>query len=230
MLKRAYGRFVSDLARTGYNHIDKLDFLADYPRAQLEAFQPNIIQNSFAATSLVPIDIERVLCKLNISLQTPSPLSSRPSSRSSQFTLKTPKTVIQVQKQASMYKELLKQRSNSPPTPSKTMFDQLVKSHLSSLHTAALLLKENADLHAANEKKRQKRTRSTRQIAHEGGLSVEEGLQLVQQLIEPVEGHEAVSHEQVDLPNQPVQPAKRAPSRCSGCGTIGHKINQCKNR
>jgi hypothetical protein len=38
VLKRAYGRFVSDLARTGYNHIDKLDFLADYPRARLEAF------------------------------------------------------------------------------------------------------------------------------------------------------------------------------------------------
>lgn len=30
--KRAYGRFVSDLARVGYNDIDKLDFLADYPR------------------------------------------------------------------------------------------------------------------------------------------------------------------------------------------------------
>jgi hypothetical protein len=43
---------VSDLARTGYNHIDKLDFLADYPRARIEAFQPNIIQSSFAATGI----------------------------------------------------------------------------------------------------------------------------------------------------------------------------------
>jgi hypothetical protein len=30
MLKRAYGRFVTDLARVGYNHIDKFDFLDDY--------------------------------------------------------------------------------------------------------------------------------------------------------------------------------------------------------
>lgn len=92
LLKRAHGRFVSDLARVGYNHIDKLDFLADYPRARIEAFQQQTIRNSFAATSLVPIDPERVLSKLNISLRTPTPPSSRPSSISSQFTPQTPKT------------------------------------------------------------------------------------------------------------------------------------------
>ncbi|CEO59608.1 hypothetical protein PMG11_04280 [Penicillium brasilianum] len=218
VLKRAYGRFVSDLARTGYNHIDKLDFLADYPRARLEAFQPNIIQSSFAATGIVPVNADRVLSKLNISIRTPSPLSSRPSSRSSQFTPKTPKTAIQLEKQASMLKELLKQRSHSPPTPSKRMLDQIIKGHAKALHHTALLVKENADLRAANEKKRQKRTRSTRQIAHEEGLSFEEGLQLVQQQIEPMEADRVVSHEQVDLPQQPIQPARRAPPTCSGCG------------
>jgi hypothetical protein len=94
VLKRAYGRFVSDLARTGYNHIDKLDFLADYPRARIEAFQPKIVQSSFTATGIVPVNTDRVLSKFNISLRTPTPLSSRPSSRSSQFTLKTPRTAI----------------------------------------------------------------------------------------------------------------------------------------
>jgi hypothetical protein len=64
VLKRAYGRFVSDLARTSYNHIDKLDFLIDYPRARVEAFQPNIIQSSFAATSIVPVDTVRYLAKM----------------------------------------------------------------------------------------------------------------------------------------------------------------------
>jgi hypothetical protein len=93
VLKRAYSRFVSDLTRTSYNHIDKLDFLADYLRARLEAFQPNIIQNSFAATSFVLVNTERVLSKLTISLRTPSPLSSRLSSRSSEFTPETPRTV-----------------------------------------------------------------------------------------------------------------------------------------
>jgi hypothetical protein len=230
VLKRTYGRFVSDLARTGYNHIDKLDFLADYQRARLEAFQPNTIRNSFMATGLVPINAERVLSKLNISLRTPTPPGSRPNSRSSQFTPKTPRTVIQLQKQALMLKELLKQQSNSPPTPSKIMLDQIIKGHYISLHNTALLAQENANLRAANEKKRQKRNRSTRQIPCNSGLTVEEGLRLVQQLDQPVEATAVVSHTQGELPIQPDRPATRAPPRCSGCREIGHRINTCKNR
>ena len=223
VLKRAYSRFVSDLARTGYNHIDRLDILADYPRARLQAFQPSIIRSSFVAAGIVPVDPEMVLSKLNISLRTPTPPSSRPSSRSSEFTPKTPKTAIQLQKQASMLKELLKQRSNSPPTPSKLMLDQIIKGHAKALHHSALLAQENAHQRVANEKKRQKRTRSTRQIGHEGGL------QLAQEPIQPVEADEVVSHEQGDLPTQQDQPRRRAPPTCSGCGVTGHKIKQCKN-
>jgi hypothetical protein len=118
-----------------------------------------------------------------------------------------------------MLKELLKQQSHSPPTPSKLMLDQIIKSCATTMHNATLLAKENHDLRAANKKKRRKRTRSTRQIAHKGGLSIEEGIQLVQQPIQPVEANEVVSHEEVDLPNQPIQPVRRAPPTYSGCST-----------
>ena len=232
VLKRAYGRFISDLARRGYNHIDKFDFLDDYQRARLEAFQkPAIIQNSFAASGLVPVNAERVLSKLNISLRTPTPLSSRLSSRSSQFTPKTPRTVIQLQKQASMLKDLLKQRSNSPPSPSKTMLDQIIKGHCIALHNTALLAQENANLRIANEKVVKKRTRSTKQIPCEEGLTVEEGLQLVQQLNQPVEGDwGSIACAGRIAYSGKISHANRAPPRCSGCGEIGHKINRCKNR
>ncbi|CEO61207.1 hypothetical protein PMG11_05506 [Penicillium brasilianum] len=171
VVKRAYGRFVSDLARTGYNHID-----------------------NFAASGLVPVDAERVLSKLNISLRTPTPPSSRPSSRSSQFTPKTPRTVVQLQKQASMLKDLLKQRSNSPPSPSKNILDRIIKGHYEALHNTAILAQENANLRVANEKIVKKRNRSTKQIPCEEGLTVEEGLQLVEQLNQPVEDDRMVSH------------------------------------
>ena len=98
------------------------------------------------------------------------------------------------------------------------------------MYNAALLTKENADLRAVNEKKRQKRTRSTRQIAHEGGLSIEEGLQLVQQLIQLVEANKVVSHKEPDLPNQLIQPARRAPPTCSGYSQISYRITLYKNR
>jgi hypothetical protein len=67
------------------------------------------------------------------------------------------------------------------------MLDYIIKGHYISLHNSAFLAQENATLRAANEKKRQKHTRSNRQVPHEGGLSVEQGLQLVQQLNQPVE-------------------------------------------
>ncbi|KAJ5731126.1 uncharacterized protein N7483_005634 [Penicillium malachiteum] len=225
VLKITYGRFISDLARTGYNHIDKLDFLADFQRARLEAFKPATIQNSFIATGLVPIDAEKVLSKLNISLRTPTPPGTQPGSRSSQFSPKTPRTVVQLQKQASMLKDLLRQRSNSPLSPSKLMLDQIIKGHCISLHNTALLAQENANLRAVNEKKRQKRSRSTRQVPCEQGLTVEEGLQLLTQLELPVEAPAVEPHTQVELPIQPNQPAPRAQPRCSGCREAGHRIN-----
>jgi hypothetical protein len=231
VLKRAYGRFISDLARRGYNHIDKFDFLDDYQRARLETFQqPAIIQNSFSASGLVPVNAERVLSKLNISLRTPTPPSSRPSSRSSQFTPKTPRTIIQLQKQASILKDLLRKRSNSPPSPSKTILDQIIKGHYISLHNTALLAQEVINLRTANKKVAKKRTRSTKQIPCEEGLTVEEGLQLVQQLDLLDEATQVDSHTQGELPSQAFRPATRAPPRCSGCREIGHKINLCKNR
>jgi hypothetical protein len=126
VVKRAYGRFVSDLAGRGYDHTDKFDFLDNYQYVRLEAFQkPSTIQNSLEATSLVPIDADRVLSKLNISLRTPTPPGSRPSTSSSQFTPKTPKTIVQLYKQSSMLKDLLHQRSNSPPSPVEAILNRM---------------------------------------------------------------------------------------------------------
>jgi hypothetical protein len=231
VVERAYGRFVSDLARRGYNHIDKYDFLENYQHARLEAFQSvTTIKNSFAASGLVPVDAERVLSKLNISLRTPTPPSSRPSSRSSQFTPKTPRTIVQLQKQSSMLKDLLHRRSNSPPSPIKSMLDQIIKGHCLSLHNTALLAQEVSNLRMANEKIVKKRNRTTRQLPNRDGLTIEEGLLLATQLDLPVEEDEVLSHTEVELPSQPTRPAARAPPRCSGCREIGHRINTCKNR
>jgi hypothetical protein len=54
----------------------------------------------------MPLNAESVISKLNISLRTP--LGSRPSSRSSIFTPKAPKTATELQNQASALKALLK--------------------------------------------------------------------------------------------------------------------------
>lgn len=74
------------------------------------------------------------------------------------------------------------------------------------MHNTALLAKEVGDLRAANEKKRQKRTRLNRQIAHEGSLTVQEGIELEKLLDQPVE---TVQHAQQERSEQPIQLVRR---------------------
>jgi hypothetical protein len=58
--------------------------------------------------------------------------------------------------------------------------NQIIKGAYLSLHSAALLTQDNANLRAANEKVVNKRNRSHKQIPCKEGLTVEEGLQLVE--------------------------------------------------
>ncbi|MBN0049359.1 hypothetical protein JS756_36025, partial [Streptomyces actuosus] len=83
-------------------------------------------------------------------------------------------------KQASTIKQLLRQRINSPSTPSKIALDQLIKGCGMAINNAVLLSKENQDLRAAHEKQIQKRTRSRKQMAVKEGLSIQEGQELLQ--------------------------------------------------
>jgi hypothetical protein len=113
VLKRVYGRLVEMKMRNGINHIDKFDFLEAYPSARIEAFKSEIIKNSFCSAGLIPFTPERVISKLDIRLRTPTP----PSSRGSDWDPKTPSNYVQLQKQASSIKALLRIRSRSPPSP-----------------------------------------------------------------------------------------------------------------
>jgi hypothetical protein len=116
-----------------------------------------------------------------------------------------------------MLKDLLRQRSNSPPSLIKSMLDQIIKGSYLSLHSAALLAQDIANLRIANKKIVKKRSQLTKRLPYEEGLTVEEGLLLATQLDLPVEEGTIESHAEVELPSQPTMPAARAPPRCSGC-------------
>ena len=227
VLKRAYGRMVETKMRNGINHIDKLDFLEAYPFARIEAFKSETIKNSFGAAGLVPFEPERVILKLNIRLRTPTPPASRGSDSSRNFTPKTPFTEKDLRRQASSIKALLRIRSRSPPSPSNRALNQLVKGFQLQLQSHILQAQEIKELRAANEKQKQKRGKSRRQIQAEAGLTVQEASQLI---TEPVEAIEAPPSPPRRSPSLALQPRTRAPPKCSGCGEIGHNINRCLAR
>jgi hypothetical protein len=220
-LKRAYGGLVEQRMRLGYNHIDKFDFLKAYPAAHLEVFTPLNIQNGFAAAGIHPLKPERVLEKLNINISTPTPPPSRASQSTNSSWLATPHTLRQLRKQESSVKKLMKQRSQSP---SQRAIQQIIKGCEMAMHNAALLAKENHDLRAANEKEKQKRKQSRRQMTPNEGLSIQEAWDLIQARNEQDGGAS------IDSTPLPLEPPKRAPPRCTNCFIVGHIRTRCPTR
>lgn len=223
VLKRSYGRLVGTKMRNGINHIDKLDFLEAYPSARIEAFKPETIKTSFVAAGLVPFSPDQVISKLDIHLRTPTP----PPSGIAIGTQNRLRDYIQLQKQASSIKALLRARSKTPPSPLNSAINQGLKACQITMQSAAFLEKEASDLRAKNEKKKQKRTRSQRKIPSTEGLSVLEASVL---FVQPEEAIEPPSPPQPRRPSPPIQPRTRALNRCGACGNLGHKRTACPDR
>ena len=216
--------------RLGVNYIDKLDFLAAYPEARVSAFKALTIKNSFKAAGLVLVNPEPVLEKLNIRLRTPTLIPERPSSQSSVFTPKTPATVAELLKQASSVKSLIKYRSESPPTPTKQAVDQVFKACQIAITNVLLLAQENKQLRAENEKQKQKRRRSNRQIPALVGLSVQEAQDFTQAPEPPIQPTAPSPAPPTQPIQQAVAPARRRQYTCSICGEVGHKSPTCPVR
>jgi hypothetical protein len=224
VLKRSYGNLNTQKIRLGINHINKLEFLAAYPQARVDAFKQDTIINSFKAAGLVPLNPEAVLLKLNIQLRTPTPPASR-GSEASAYHPHTPANVHDLYKQASSIKAFLKQRSRSPPSPTHAALNQLIKGFQMVIERGIFLEDENQRLHAANNTQRQKRACVHRWIAHDNGLSVREAQELE-------EAHEVSTQATQALEVLQAQDTQatstRRPPRCSKCWQIGHKRNTCK--
>ena len=150
------------------SHIDKFDFLKIIQKARKLAFTAGTIQNSFAATGLVPYDPARVLSKLDVQLKTPTP----PGSRSTDSALKTPYTTRQLEKQASAARKLLRERVQSPLPLIEERLDKIIKGHELTLNELVLSREEIRKHRAENEWRGQKRKLSNSQLAIAEGASL----------------------------------------------------------
>jgi hypothetical protein len=89
------------------------------------------------------------------------------------------------------------------------------------MQSAALLAAENRELRAANKKQKRKRERCCTYIGQEDALTIKKGVDRVRRAGKQGRGMIEVSKE---------QPRKRAASRCSICGIIGHTARTCSQR
>ncbi|EDN05075.1 conserved hypothetical protein [Histoplasma mississippiense (nom. inval.)] len=102
-----YGQQVENQMRLGINHIDKEEFLALYPAAQIQALTESNIKSGFRAAGLVPYDPEQVLSRFNTTMHTPTPSGTSHSSQASWATA-TPHNIHQLEQQTKKVKGYIK--------------------------------------------------------------------------------------------------------------------------
>ena len=219
-LKRSYGQEVENRIRLGINHIDKLEFLAMYKQARTNTMIETNVRSGFAATGLVPYDPTRVLSRLHVQMRTPTPplLSETVPTR---WTPETPHNLADLESQARTIKTLLKRRTQSPPSPTDRVLNQLVKGCQMAMHNTVLLASEVKELRTANEKQKQKRGKARTYIADGGILTGEEGLNRTKKRKIVDEAERAAMD---------AQPKRRAPSKYSLCSSYEHTARTCLER
>jgi hypothetical protein len=224
-LKKAYGTLIEQRARLGCNTIDKLDFLKAYPEAHQKVFTKENIQSGFRATGIHPFSPAAVLDKLQLKLSTPTPPPSRGNASIPSSQLCTPQTVRQVYRKASSVKELLKDGSRSPSTPSKHALDQFIKGCEVAIYNAGLLAHENEDLRSYIADLMIKKSRSRRQMTPLEGLSFEDAEELVLLRNNEVQAERGGSSTSA---NPTSERPRRAPPTCGNCGVQGHRRTYCR--
>lgn len=217
VLKRSYGRLVEQQTRLGIDHIDKQEFLRLYQQARPEALHKNNIQSGFRATGIHPYDPNQVLTLLHTALRTPSP-QLLPQADPELWTTETPHNIAELEQQAELIKQRLKHRTLVPSSPTEQALSQLIKGCEMAMHSAVLLASENKKLLAENKHQKQKRAKKRSFISKQIALTGAEARVLI-------ERHNNMSNEAVETVG--VQPRRRAPPRCSLCGSLEHKAPMC---
>ena len=104
-LKQAYRHLIKQIMSYSVNHIDKREFLPIYRQARQAAIHQSNIWAGFAATGLVPYDLDCVLSLLHTEYQTPSPQCLQSNAF---WAAETPHNVAKLQKQTVLLKRYFK--------------------------------------------------------------------------------------------------------------------------
>jgi hypothetical protein len=145
VLKRSYRSVVQEQIRAGINYVDKDDFLDLYLQACVATYSSKTIQSGFRATGLVPFNLDEVLSRLHIQLNTPSPVWPVLEA-SARWVPETPYNTAELELQTKAVQDLIRYHTQSPPSPTVQAVNQLIKGCQMAIQSATLLAAENRKL------------------------------------------------------------------------------------
>ena len=223
-LKKAYGSQIENKMRLGINHITKEEFLPAFFAAHQQTMTVETISSGFRATGLVPFNPERVLENLGpIIKATPSPRSSQTS-----WNPQTPKTLPQIKRQSQLVLLENRKRRRLSASSDDRPFQQLLKGFENVVYEKALLIVKVAALRAENQHQKQKRTQKKQHIRTTTSMTVQDGQDSTQRpMVEEQPEDDDKNIDPVLLNRQLRSVRKKAPSKCSRCGSFEHNARTC---
>ncbi|KID96092.1 transposase, partial [Metarhizium majus ARSEF 297] len=211
-LKKAYGKEIEGLIRAGITHITKADFLPAFCAAFKASMTARNIQGAFRGAGIIPFDPQSVLSRLNVRLQTPSPVEEAVE-LPQPWVPKTPNNPTEATSQTDYIKRRIRHHQGSSPTSILSAVDQITKGTCGIMHKMALLKAEN------EQRRRARRTR----LRQGGSMTIDEG----QALQDQNDVDEQITQE--DRQTRRRKPRAEARGRrCGVCGKTGHNARTCQ--
>ena len=172
-LKQLYGRQIKGLIYMYITYISKLEFLSAFQEAFFASIIDTNIQGGFIGAGLIPYNPERVISKLDIQLQTPTPSNSRPGT-SHTWVSKTLQNPLEADSQTCLIKSRVSNHQNSSPTAILNAINQFTKGAKVMMHKVALLHTKVSTLYKANKALSKHRRAKRIYIQHRGILTIQD--------------------------------------------------------
>jgi hypothetical protein len=220
-LKKAYGREIERLVRARITHVTKSDFLPAFCAAFKTAMTVKNVQGAFRGAGLTPLDPKVVLSRLNVRLQTPSPVEAT-LELPNMWVPKTPNNPTEATSQTDYIKKRISSHRGSSPTSILAAVDQIAKGTCGIMHQVALLKAEVTQLREANIiLSKRRRARKTR-LRQGGSITIAEG----QALQDQKDVEEQIKQEDRETKGRKPRDERKG-RRCGACGKPGHNARTC---
>ncbi|PHH54914.1 hypothetical protein CFIMG_007618RA00001 [Ceratocystis fimbriata CBS 114723] len=126
------------------------------------------------ASGMVVTDPESVISKLDVRLQTPTPVEEE-ASLPDPWVPKTPKTVLEATSQSEYLERRIRQHQSSSPASILEVLKSFSKGTMAIMHQMTLLKSENQMLRQSNETLSKRRRAKRRRLQNTGTMTVDDG-------------------------------------------------------
>jgi hypothetical protein len=221
-LKKAYGKQIEGLIRSGQTYITKEDFFPAFQVTFQESMTIKNIQGGFRGTRITPFDPQRVLDTLPPCTKTLTPSNSRPGTAQT-WDPRTLKNTTDTSQQSAFIKTRINYYQGSSLTQVIDAVDQFTKGSVAIMHEVALLCSRITELEEANERLSKHRNLKKTRLQKGGSLSVQEAEDLVAQI-----NVRSQQSEEIGSGTGQGQGAQLRIRHCGNCGETGHNARTCQ--